>query len=107
MSIVHILVMTDQSKFSDKRQAEEKALKKKSDQYLYAGRWSSIGIQFIVSALVGYWIGQWIDTKFDTAPWFLVIGICLGLTAAFVDMVVLIQKSARLLKDDDEPSDKS
>lgn len=60
-----------------------------------------MGIQFVVSVLIGYWAGSWLDEKFDKAPWFAMAGIFLGMAAAIYDMIVLTRKSVRALNDDD------
>ncbi len=45
-------------------------------------RFSGIGIEF-VGAMLGFGlIGFWIDSRFETAPWGLVIGAFLGLIGA-------------------------
>lgn len=66
-----------------------------------AARWSSIGIQFVISVLLGYWGGTWLDGKFGTDPWFMCIGMFAGMAAAIYDMVVLTKQSVKALKEDD------
>lgn len=80
--------------------------KRESRRQTVAARWSAMGIQFVVSILLGYWAGGWLDEKFDKAPWFAMAGIFLGMAAALYDMVVLTRKSVRALNDEndsDEP----
>lgn len=42
---------------------------------------SSIGINFAVSTLLGYYGGSWLDGKLGTAPWLMVVGIMAGVAA--------------------------
>ena len=60
-----------------------------------AGRWISIGIQLVVSIVLGLLGGQWLDKKFDTDPWFTLIGILVGAAAAFYDMYRLAQQTLK------------
>jgi len=43
----------------------------------------SVGIEMAIAITVGYFIGNWIDGKLDTAPWFLLLFLALGSAAAF------------------------
>ena len=47
------------------------------------------------------WLGHWLDTRFETAPWLLVIGISLGFSAG---MFALFKGLSRLNPDDDDES---
>lgn len=55
-------------------------------------RLSAIGYQFAVSIALCALLGQWIDRRFDTTPWALIIGIVLGATAAFTDLFRLTRQ---------------
>lgn len=66
-----------------------------------AARWSSIGIQFVFSVLLGYWGGKWLDGKLETTPWLAYLGIVLGATAALYDMYRLTQETVKALKEED------
>lgn len=97
--------MTEPNSRASKRREEEKARKRDSRRQTVAARWSAMGIQFVVSILIGYWAGGWLDEKFDKAPWFAMAGIFLGMAAAIYDMVVLTRKSVRALNDDNDSED--
>lgn len=56
-------------------------------------RWSSVGIQMVISVLIGLFGGQWLDRTFETDPWLTLAGVLLGATAAFVDMYRLAKTS--------------
>ena len=36
----------------------------------------------IVSPLVGFFLGNWLDTRFDLSPWLKIAGLVLGFVAA-------------------------
>jgi F0F1-type ATP synthase assembly protein I len=47
-----------------------------------AGLLLSIPTILIVAPLVGFFIGQWLDHRFKTSPWLVIIGLILGFAAA-------------------------
>ena len=54
----------------------------------------NIGFTLASSALVGLFLGRWIDKRLDIFPWASIIGIVLGLVAGFWS----IYKQATTLK---------
>ena len=51
-----------------------------------AGQFAGLGLQFAVAIIAFLYLGQWIDRKFGTEPWFLIIGVFTGASAAFYSM---------------------
>jgi ATP synthase protein I len=49
-------------------------------------RFAGVGLQFAVSIIVFLYLGQWLDRKLGTAPWFLLVGVFLGAGASFYSM---------------------
>jgi len=47
-----------------------------------AGLLLAIPTLLIVSPLVGFFLGGWVDGRFKTSPWFTIIGLILGFVAA-------------------------
>lgn len=47
-----------------------------------AGMLLAIPTLLIVSPLVGFFIGSWLDRRFGTSPWLVLIGLVLGFAAA-------------------------
>ena len=41
------------------------------------------GVQFVVSILLFLYIGKWLDEKFGTEPWLLMVGVFVGAGAGF------------------------
>ena len=50
--------------------------------------YASLGTQMVLTILVGAYIGWWLDGKYDTGPWFLIILTFFG---AFAGMVTFIR----------------
>lgn len=47
-----------------------------------AGLLLSIPMLLIVSPLVGFFLGSWLDRRFGTSPWLVIVGLVLGFVAA-------------------------
>ncbi len=66
---------------------EQKPLNEKEQKreyFRYLGIASTVGINFVVSSLVGFAIGYWLlDKFFNTFPWFTIIFLILGIASAF------------------------
>ncbi len=56
---------------------------------------ASIGIEFALSVLVGLGAGNWLDRKFGSAPWLMLVGLGFGFTAGVRSMIQYAQRSAR------------
>ncbi len=48
---------------------------------------------------VGFFVGQWLDKKFDTNPLFLIIGIILGFGAAGLEIAKLVKRAESIDKE--------
>jgi len=57
---------------------------------------TSIGIELAVTIIAGFYVGKWLDNRFHTEPWFLVVGILMGL---LIGMLGVIQIISRFWKD--------
>ena len=69
----------------------------------WASRIIGISIEMIVPGLGGYWL----DQKFDTGPWLLLVGFALGMTLATVQLVGMVSAANRRQKHpfDSRPTD--
>ena len=47
-----------------------------------AGLLLAIPTLLIVSPLVGFFLGNWLDKRFGTSPWLMIAGLVLGFAAA-------------------------
>jgi F0F1-type ATP synthase assembly protein I len=51
-----------------------------------AARHAGAGLQFAASVVVFLYAGQWVDRKFGTEPWGLLVGVFTGAGAAFYSL---------------------
>jgi F0F1-type ATP synthase assembly protein I len=69
----------------------------------WAARASGIGFQMAVPPAVGFWL----DSRWGTAPWLILVGACLGFAAAMLDIVKLARHESHLGKMPQGPSSKN
>ena len=53
---------------------------------------SGIGLQMAFCVLLGLFGGKWLDGVLGTSPWFLLLGLLLGLAAGIWGIVVLAKQ---------------
>lgn len=53
---------------------------------------STIAIQFAASVLLGLYGGRFLDGRFDTAPWLMLVGLLLGLAAGSMSVYKLVSR---------------
>lgn len=80
--------MTDSERAAQDRVEQKRMMKQ-------AGKYSFIGIEFGVSVVIGYFIGSWLDSRFDTSPWLTLVFILLGLASASRDLFRLARRYKR------------
>ncbi|MDQ8154667.1 MAG: AtpZ/AtpI family protein, partial [Gemmatimonadota bacterium] len=54
-----------------------------------------LGLQFVLSLLLFLYIGKWVDGKLGTDPWFLILGVFTGASAAFYSMYRALKAAER------------
>ena len=57
-------------------------IEKKTAELYRTARYSSIGIELGISVVIGTLGGWWVDSKLESSPWGLLIGMGLGISAA-------------------------
>ncbi|MDO8587363.1 MAG: AtpZ/AtpI family protein [Armatimonadota bacterium] len=62
-----------------------------------AGLASSVGLVLVVSIVLGWAFGSWLDSKLHTAPYLMMLFTLLGIAAGFIEMIRIAQQ---LSKDD-------
>ncbi len=70
----------------DARKRAESLLNKGAFGSGPATQFMGLGLQFVLSILFFLYIGQWVDGKLGTSPWFMILGVFTGATAAFYSM---------------------
>jgi ATP synthase protein I len=58
--------------------------------------YSSLGLQVALSIFIGLFAGIYLDQYIDTAPWFTLTGLGLGIAAGYRNIGLAIKKSRRL-----------
>ena len=48
-----------------------------------AGTYLGLGLQFAASIVIFLFVGQWLDRRFGTEPWLLLIGVFVGAGGGF------------------------
>lgn len=59
------------------------------------GRLMSLGLEFVISIVVGMGLGIWMDSLFNSKPMGLLIGLFLGIAAAFRSLFRLSKRLGR------------
>lgn len=75
------------------------------DPWVKALRFSTVGLEFGVGAVLGYWAGGWLDRRFGTQPYLALVGLLLGIAAAFVSLVRLAREAERDVGNADDGAD--
>lgn len=65
---------------------------------------SSAGIQLVVSILIGFGMGLWLDRWLGTEPWLMILFILLGAVSGFLNIFRILKK-AGVTDDDGEEKD--
>jgi F0F1-type ATP synthase assembly protein I len=53
---------------------------------------SGIGFMMAACILGGYFVGSYLDSKFDTAPWLMLVFLLLGIAAGFIEIYNIMKK---------------
>lgn len=64
------------------------------------GRYGSIGIEFLASVAIGYFLGRWLDRRLGTS-WIALVGFVLGLAAGFRTLLRTAKTLQRELERED------
>lgn len=62
----------------------------------------NIGLEFLVSTLIGVGIGYWLDLYFKTSPWLLLLGLLIGTASGFVRVYRFISELEEVQKNKDK-----
>ncbi len=61
-------------------------------------RYANIGIEMMVSVLIGAFGGYGLDRLFHTKPWLMIVGFILGSIAGFVSLFRLLEEENKKSK---------
>lgn len=65
-------------------------------------RLMGLGLQFVVAILLCLYAGMWLDTKFHTAPWLMLIGAIVGAGAGFYSMFRVLMSEEKRMDEEDK-----
>lgn len=69
--------------------------KNKDEIYRILGMVGSFGFTTAGAIAGGYFLGNYLDKKLNTAPWFMLSFILLGIAGSFIEFFKLIKKLSR------------
>ncbi|MFO1518168.1 MAG: AtpZ/AtpI family protein [bacterium] len=72
------------------RDSQKKKLSDRESFLLAFGVYGAVGFQLVAAILVGAFLGQWLDRKWGSSPWLLLVGLSLGCAAGFYQLFRLI-----------------
>ena len=72
------------------------------ESYRRAGPYLGIGMQFVVSILLGLYCGHWLDSRLAWSPLFLLLGGFFGAGAGFYNLYLTVM---RLQRETENPGD--
>ena len=58
--------------------------------------YSSLGLSVALSIFIGLAIGVWLDRKFDTSPWLMLLFLMFGIVAGFRNIARTIKRVRKL-----------
>lgn len=56
---------------------------------------STVGLAMALSIAIGAYGGYWLDKRFETSPWFSLVGLGMGIVAAFRNLFVMYKRSKK------------
>jgi len=63
------------------------------------GAYLTLGLQLAVSVVAFFFLGRWLDSELNTAPWLMIIGAMVG---AVGGMISFLRTATKLGKKEDE-----
>tara|TARA_R110002073_G_scaffold225022_10_gene385532 strand:- start:12513 stop:12845 length:333 start_codon:yes stop_codon:yes gene_type:complete len=55
--------------------------------FFEAAKVSSVGLEMALATGIGWGIGYWLDSKYETAPWLMLVGLLFGVAAGFNGLI--------------------
>lgn len=63
------------------------------------GPFLTLGLQLAIGVVVFFFLGQWLDSRFGTSPWLMIVGIFIGVVGGLISF---IRTAMRLGREEDE-----
>lgn len=61
--------------------------KNRPSPFFEAAKVSSVGLEMAIATVAGWGIGYWLDGKYDTGPWLMLVGLGFGVAAGFKGLI--------------------
>ena len=72
-------------------------MKRETRRYLREmAYFSSIGLSVALSIFIGLAVGVYLDRRFDTSPWLMLVFLAMGIAAGYRNIGLAIKKSRKL-----------
>ena len=59
------------------------------------GRYGTVGLELVLSVIVGLFAGQFLDRRFHTTPWLMLLGLGYGIAAGVRGLYRAAQRATR------------
>ncbi len=61
-----------------------------------------LGLQLAITIVIFFFLGKWLDTKFNTSPWLMVTGAFLGAGAGLYNFLKTVLELGKKQKEENE-----
>ena len=79
---------------TDGRNSENKG-SEKGRMAKIAVSFSAVGLEMGIAVTLGYFVGNWLDGRYGTKPWLMIVGLFLGLGAAAKAVVNAVNRAKK------------
>lgn len=62
------------------------------DKYKAVGSWGTLGLEIVLSVMIGLFAGRWADGKLGTEPWLTLLGFFFGIGAAINSLMRTVRE---------------
>jgi ATP synthase protein I len=69
-------------------------------------RLASVGIELVISTVLGMLGGRWLDSKLSTEPWLTLVGLLLGVVAGFRSLIQAARKASQASQEQQNESER-
>ncbi len=59
------------------------------------GPFLTLGLQLAISVVAFFFLGRWLDGKFGTGPWLMILGAVMGITGGLIAFIRKVTEFAR------------
>jgi ATP synthase protein I len=83
------------SRVAEKALPLDDVASKRSRRFYNALSASSVGLELGIAVILALLGGMWLDTELGTSPWFMLVGLVIGLIAGFRNVLRAVERSDR------------